>query len=79
MDIVITINDTDAAEILNHVAASYNWQRMTTDEIAAKLSDAIKADLAERAASGKEAEQRLAVRAEVVAITDRSLAVAVKV
>lgn len=79
MELIISINDFDADKILQHVAASYGWKRMTADEIAAKLSDQIKSDIAERAANGKEVAERLAARAEVVAVTDRSLAVNVKV
>jgi hypothetical protein len=79
MDIIITIADSDAKTILDQVAAAYSWTGLTPDECAARLSDEIKSDLVNRAVSGKNQLDRIALEAEVKAVTARALTVAMKV
>jgi hypothetical protein len=79
MDIIITIADSDAKTILDQIAAAYNWTGLTNEECAARLSDEIKSDLVNRAVHGKNQIDRLALEAEVKAVTARALTVAMKV
>lgn len=78
MELIITINDSDAKTILDQVQAAYGWNGLSPEEIAAKLCDEIKHDIARRAVSGQDALDRAAKSAEVQAVTERSLTVALK-
>lgn len=78
MELIITINDDDAKTILEQVQAAYGWNGLSPEEIAAKLCDEIKRDIAQRAVSGHEALERAAKATEVRSITERSLSVSLK-
>lgn len=78
MELIITINDDDAKTILDQVQAAYGWNGLTPEEIAAKLCDEIKHDIAQRAVAGQDALDRAAKASEVRSVTERSLSVALK-
>ena len=79
MDLIIHIEDTDAKTILDQIAAAYNWTDLSPDDIAVRLSDAIKGDLVNRAVQGKNQLDRIALEAEVKSVTARALTVVLKV
>jgi len=78
MELIISIKDEDAKTILDQVQAAYGWNGLTPDEIAAKLCDEIKHDIASKAVNGQEILDRAAKAAVVRTVTERSLNVALK-
>ena len=79
MDIVISIDDTEAKTILDQIQSAYNWVGLEPAEVARKLAGEIKTDLVRRALQGKDTLDRIAAQASAKSLLEENMTVAMKV